>query len=116
MAVAYVKNAELRAEIIKSKELGELTPRALEMLILMANRFSHKLSYYYEDDKKDCIAGSIMDCFQYWRGYDPTKSDNAFAYFSQICKNGSSKMWKKLYGHFPKSSKISISSSNLYSI
>ena len=113
---AYVKNSELRAEIIKSKELNELTPRALEMLILMSNRLSHKMSYLYDDDRKDCIAGSIMDCFMYWRGYDPEKSANAFAYFTSIAKNGSSKAFKRIYGHFPKSSKISISSANLYNI
>ena len=113
---AYVKNADLKREIIKSKEQNELTKEALDMLILMANRMSNTMSYMYPEDKQDCIAGSIEDAFRYWRSYDPNKSDNAFAYFSQLVKNGAAKSFKKLYGHFPKSSKVSISNANLYNI
>ena len=113
---AYVKNADLKREIIKSKQSGELTSEALNMLILMSNRMSHKLSYKYEEDRQDCIAGSIMDCFLYWRGYDAEKSDNAFAYFTSIIRNGAAKSFKRIYGHFPMSSKVSISQNNLYNI
>jgi hypothetical protein len=57
-----------------------------------------------------------MDCYQYWRGYNPEKSQNAFAYFTQIIKNGFAKGWRKLYGNMPKSKKISVSSNKIYNI
>jgi len=112
----YVKNAELRAELIKSKAQDELTPETIRMFMLMANKFSTRLHYVYEEDKEDCISFAIMDCYQYWRGYKPEKSANAFAYISQIIKNGFAKGWRKLYGHMPLSSKISVSRNNIYSL
>ena len=56
MATPYVKNADLRAELIKSKEKEKLTAEALDMFILMANKFSNKFTYIYEEDKEDCIS------------------------------------------------------------
>lgn len=112
----YVKNKDLREELIKSKAQNELTKEAINMFILMANKFSTNFTYYYEEDRQDCIATAIMDCYQYWRSYNPEKSPNAFAYITQICKNGMAKSWRKLYGACPKSKKISISSNNIYSI
>ena len=113
---AYVKNKDLREELIKSKEKNELTPEALDMVILMANKFSLKFKYIYTEDKEDCISFAIMDCWMYWRGYNPEKSANAFAYITQIIKNGFAKGWRKLYGHMPKSKKISISQNKIYSL
>jgi len=112
----HVKNVDLRNEIIKSKEKNELTPEALNMFILMAKKFSTKLNYVYPADREDCISFAVMDCFQYWRGYNPEKSQNAFAYFTQIIKNGFAKGWRKLYGNMPKSRKISTSSNKIYNI
>jgi DNA-directed RNA polymerase specialized sigma subunit len=111
-----VKNADLRNEIIKSKEKDELTKEALDMFILMARKFSKKLNYIYPEDREDCISFAVMDCYQYWRGYDPEKSQNAFAYYTQVIKNGFAKGWRKLYGNMPKSHKISISKGNIYNI
>jgi DNA-directed RNA polymerase specialized sigma subunit len=112
----HVKNKDLREEIIKSKEQDELTKEALDMLILMAEKFSHKMNYLYSEDKEDCISFAVMDCFQYWRGYDPTKSANAFAYYTQIIKNGFAKGWRKLHGHMPYSTKVSISQHQIYNL
>jgi DNA-directed RNA polymerase specialized sigma subunit len=116
MATHHVRNADLRNEIIKSKESNELTKEALDMFILMAKKFSTKLNYIYPEDREDCISFAIMDCFQYWRGYDPEKSQNAFAYFTQIIKNGFAKGWRKIYGNMPKSRKISVSNNKIYNI
>ena len=112
----YVKNGDLRNEIIKSKAADKLTPEALEMFQLMAKKFSTKLTYVYSEDREDCISFAVMDCYQYWRGYNPEKSANAFAYFTQIIKNGFAKGWRKLYGNIPKSKKISVSSNKIYNI
>jgi hypothetical protein len=112
----HVKNKDLREELIKSKASNVLTKECLDMFILMAHKFSTKFKYIYPEDKEDCISFAIMDCYQYWRGYNPEKSANAFAYITQIIKNGFAKGWRKLYGNYPKSKKISISQSKIYSI
>ena len=112
----YVKNKDLREELIKSKEQDELTPAALDMMIMMVDRYSTKFSYEYEEDREDCKSVAVMDCFQYWRGYKPELSPNAFAYITTVIRNGLAKGWRKLYGNFPKSKKISISQNNIYNI
>jgi len=112
----HVKNSDLREEIIKCKEKDELSKEALDMFMLMAKKFSTRLNYIYPEDKEDCISFAVMDCFQYWRGYDPQKSQNAFAYFTQIIKNGFAKGWRKLYGNMPKSHKITVSNNKIYNI
>lgn len=93
----YVSNKELLQEIIKSKEKGELTPRAIELLMRMAREISKVFKYKYEDDREDCISYAIEDILKYWKGFDPAKSSNAFAYYTQMCKNGSAKGWRALY-------------------
>jgi DNA-directed RNA polymerase specialized sigma subunit len=113
---AYVKNKDLREELVKSKAQDELTKVALAMIMLMAEKFSTKFKYIYSEDREDCIQFAIMDCYMYWRGYNPEKSANAFAYITQIIKNGFAKGWRKLYGNMPKSKKISVSQNNIYSL
>ena len=65
--------------------------------MLLADRCSKKLSYRNPDDRADCIASAYMDLYRYWRNYDPNKSENAFAYFTEICKRGFAKGWNKLH-------------------
>ena len=111
----YVNPDEFRKEILLSKEKNELTPRAVEMLMLMAEGPSKKLRYKDEEDRKDCIAFALMDVVKYWRSYDPEKSKYPFAYYTQIIKNGFAKGWRKLH---PLSStdQVSLSNENLYSL
>lgn len=115
-ATHYVKNADLRAELIKSKELDELTPEAVRMIQEIANKLSNRLRYENPDDKADCIAYAIMDCMCYWRNYDPSISDNAFAYITSMCRNGFAKGWRALgYMKMPQSTRLYLSD-NIYSI
>jgi DNA-directed RNA polymerase specialized sigma subunit len=111
----YVNPEELKQEILLSKERDELTPKAVEMLMLMAKEASKKLRYKDEEDRKDCIAFAMMDVVKYWRSYNPEKSKYPFAYYTQIIKNGFAKGWRKLH---PLSStdQVSLSNENLYSI
>lgn len=94
----YIDQKKLFKEIIISKQAGELTPAALEMLIMFPNELSKALKWKYEEDREDCIAFAIEDILRYWRGFDPNLSNNAFSYYTQIAKNGLAKGWKKLHG------------------
>jgi DNA-directed RNA polymerase specialized sigma subunit len=112
----YVKNSELREEIIRCKKNDVLSEEAINMFIILAKKYSNKYQYMYEEDREDCISFAVMDCYLYWRGYDPERSQNAFAYYTQIVKNGFAKGWRRLYGNLPKSRKISLSTNNIYNI
>jgi len=109
----YVDPDELRNEIILSKKKGELTPRALEMLILMSDEIAKNFTYKYQQDREDCVSSAIEDILRYWKGYDEEQSDNAFAYFTRMIWNGLKKGWNKLY-KIKSINKVSLSHENLY--
>jgi hypothetical protein len=93
----YVKPKELYEEICISLEQKELTPRATEMLILIAEKANQKLKYKNPQDREDCIQFALLDLFKYWGSFKPEKTTNAFSYFTQIAKNGYAKGWNKLH-------------------
>lgn len=92
----YVRNKDLLTEIIKSKERDELTPEAVKMLSMIAENVIKKMYYQNPDDRDDCLQGAILDVLMYWRGFDPEKSSNPFAYYSSLIINGIGKTWRKL--------------------
>ena len=98
--VHYVNNKEFTEAIIDCKKEGKLSKFAISCFIALANRAVNKM--YYEDyrDREDCIQSALLDCLKYWKGFDPNKTNrtpNAFAYFTQICKNGYAKQWKAIH-------------------
>jgi DNA-directed RNA polymerase specialized sigma subunit len=99
----YVKNKELKRALIESKEKGALTNETIQMFLLIVNGMSKTHSYRDTVDKEDCTASGIEDLIKYWNRYDPAKSENAFAFISQIAHNGMKKGWKKI--HPPKAIK-----------
>lgn len=100
----YVKNSDLMRAILESKEKGSLTPETVNMFYLMIQGISKKMSYRDPEDKEDCMAFAMEDLCKYWNRFDPAKSNNPFAYYTQIAKNGFAKGWKKI--HPPKSPKM----------
>jgi DNA-directed RNA polymerase specialized sigma subunit len=99
----YVKNSDLMKAILESKEKEALTPETIRMFYLMIQGISKKMSYKDPEDKEDCMAFAMEDLCKYWNRFDPEKSNNPFAYYTQIAKNGFAKGWKKI--HPPKAPK-----------
>lgn len=116
----YVKNSELIRAVMESKKNGKLTPETIDMFIRIANESSKKLKYKDPMDREDCIASAIEDLLKYWKNFDAQKMydlgkiPNAFAYFSQIAKNGMAKGWKKL--HHPEAGQMLSISQDAYNI
>jgi hypothetical protein len=95
----YINNREFTADIIECKKNGELSKFSVDCFISLANRAADRLYFRDYRDREDCIQSAILDCLKYWKSFDETKmiSPNAFAYFTQICKNGYAKEWKKIH-------------------
>jgi hypothetical protein len=95
----YINNKDFTEEIIKCKGTGELSPFAINCFMSLANRAVDRLYFRDYRDREDCIQSAILDCLKYWKSFDPTKAEipNAFAYFTQMCKNGYAKEWKKIH-------------------
>lgn len=114
----YINNRELTNEIIRCKygllneetgyqhTAGELSPKAIEYFMILANRAVLKLRFSNPLDKEDCIQSALLDLLRYWKNFNEEKSNNAFAYFTQIAKNGYAKEYKKIYKHIGKGEKV----------
>ena len=95
----YINNKEFTQGIIECKQNGELSKFVVECFISLANRAVDRLYFRDDRDREDCIQSAILDCLKYWKSFDETKMaiPNAFAYFTQICKMGYAKEWKKIH-------------------
>ena len=91
----YVNNADFLAAIIKYKEKVEIAekqgqpkPRVNNYIggcfLKIATHLSYRpnfINYMYKDDM---VCDGIENCIQYIDNFDPAKSKNPFAYFTQI--------------------------------
>ena len=95
----YINNKEFTADIIDCKKNGELSEFSVNCFISLANRAVDRLYFKDQRDKEDCVQSAILDCLKYWKSFDESKmaTPNAFAYFTQICKNGYAKQWKSIH-------------------
>jgi hypothetical protein len=95
----YINNKEFTTDIIECKKAGELSDYSVNCFISLANRAVDRLYFRDDRDREDCIQSAILDCLKYWKSFDESKmtTPNAFAYFTQICKNGYAKEWKKIH-------------------
>ena len=82
---AMTEYRELR---IKAEETGKPRPQVTnyigECYLKIANHLSYRpnfINYTYRDDM---ISDGIENCLQYMDNFDPEKSKNPFAYFTQI--------------------------------
>jgi hypothetical protein len=91
----YVNNKDFLTAIIKYKELvslaeirGEPKPRITnylgECFLKIATHLSFKPNFVNYMFKDDMICDGIENCVQYINNFDPNKSSNPFAYFTQI--------------------------------
>ena len=91
----YVNNKEFLAALIKyreDKEIAEIqgkpkppSPRYIgECFLKIANHLSFKPNFVNYMFKEDMISDGIENCVQYIHNFNPEKSQNPFAYFTQI--------------------------------
>jgi hypothetical protein len=91
----YVNNKEFLAALIKYKEdkvvaldKGNLKPRIPryigECFLKIATHLSFKPNFVNYMFKDDMICDGIENCVQYIHNFNPEKSQNPFAYFTQI--------------------------------
>ena len=73
-------------QILISKGKGKLTRLAEKMIIDLAYNAIRKKTYYLQEDKEDALQLSIYNMLNNWLSFNPDKTDNAFAYFTEIHK------------------------------
>ena len=79
---------EYRALRIKAEEEGKPRPTVTnyigECYLKIANHLSFKPNFVIYMFKQDMISDGIENCVQYIHNFNPEKSRNPFAYFTQI--------------------------------
>ena len=91
----YVNNKEFLAALVRLREDREIAeikglpkppiPRYIgECFLKIANHLSFKPNFVNYMFKEDMISDGIENCVQYIHNFDPEKSKNPFAYFTQI--------------------------------
>ena len=91
----YVNNKEFlnaiviyRNQCLRAEEAGEPRPRITnylgECFVKIATHLSYKPNFVNYMFREDMISDGIENCVQYIHNFDPEKSKNPFAYFTQI--------------------------------
>ena len=97
----YINRNEFYDEILKSKELGELTPKAAKMFVLLSEKVPTKIRHKFKsiDDMNDCKQYGLLVLLTKWQKFDFENYDNPFAYYTEIFKKAMSFQNDKLYKH-----------------
>lgn len=91
----YINNADFCASLVKYKESvasasasnqeKPAIPNYIgECFLKIAEGLSHKPNFINYPFREEMVADGIENCLMYFENFDPSKSSNAFAYFTQI--------------------------------
>lgn len=95
MSTHYVDNKQLyaciveyRQKVLEAKEKGAPRPQIPnyvgECILMIANRLSTKPNFINYSYREEMISDGVENCICYIDNFDPLKSTNPFAYFTQI--------------------------------
>jgi hypothetical protein len=95
MGTHYVDNKQLYTVILQYKvdvenaEVQGLPKPQIpnyvgECILLIAQRLATKPNFINYSYREEMISDGIENCISYFDNFDPSKSDNPFAYFTQI--------------------------------
>jgi hypothetical protein len=93
--VHYVNNKEFlaamveyRNKVLAAKEEGKQKPRVPnyigECFVKIANHLAYKANFINYTYREEMVLDGIENCITYLDNFDPAKSSNPFAYFTQI--------------------------------
>ena len=79
---------EWKEQCREAEAVGDGTPRISDYIgtcfLKIANGLSHRPNFINYTYKEDMISDGIENCLQYIHNFNPEKSNNPFAYFTQI--------------------------------
>ena len=77
-----------RRSVLSAKDFGVERPRVPfyigDCIMKIATHLSYKPNFINYSFREEMISDGVENCLQYMSNFDPDKSDNPFAYFTQI--------------------------------
>ena len=83
-ALVSYKEQALEASI-NNKQKPKIPDYIGECFLKIANNLAKRPNFYSYTYKDEMISDAIENCLMYFENFDPAKSSNPFAYFTQIC-------------------------------
>jgi DNA-directed RNA polymerase specialized sigma subunit len=83
----YLNNKDMLKEWKTSAEKNAMTDTFARMIMLLTKRYSSKVRFNVCDTfREDMESYALMTVSKVWKSFNPKKSDNTFAYFTQVIK------------------------------
>lgn len=83
----YLNNKDMLREWQNSSDRDSMTDTFANMIMLLTKRYSSKVRFNVCDTfREDMESFALMTVTKVWRSFNPEKSDNPFAYFTQVIK------------------------------
>ena len=83
----YLNNKELLVEVAKSKEKGRMSDTLAKMLQLLCSKYARKGNFVNYSYNEDMQSYAMLMLVRTWNSFNPEKSNNPFAFFTQCIKN-----------------------------
>lgn len=77
----------------------EQHPYVIDCYMLLCKKLGTKYNFSGYSYKEDMISEGVMNCYLYWHNFNPDKSTNVFAYFTQISSQAFVRYIKKEKKH-----------------
>lgn len=82
----YLSNKEMLAEWLLSKEQGAVTEKLALGFQLLAQRAARQYASKNPNWFDDNVQNALLRMLLMWDKFDPERSENVFAYFTQVAK------------------------------
>ncbi len=83
----YLNNRDLLAQVVHCQQTGKMSNELVKMLTLLVERYSTKgnlAGYSYIEDMR---SHAMVNLVTAWKKFNPDKSNNPFAFFTECVKN-----------------------------
>ena len=95
----YIEPNEMLDEYNKCLENNKCSYELLKMFELIANKYSKSkaINFSSTKDRITCVNYAVSEAWQKWNKFDSERSQNIFAFFTQMIKNDLMQHHEKLY-------------------
>lgn len=84
---SYLTNKQLLPEVKLCKEQGKMSDKLAMMLQLLCARYAKKANWVNYTYNEDMQAYAMLMLVRTWNSFNPEKSSNPFAFFTQCIKH-----------------------------